>query len=380
MKKILRLCPVYYPDTKFGGSVIADFEFDKFLINNGHTVRVISTTNRFKFGYEKQTKDGIEIITFGSALPCIYGISMFAQIYIFYLLIINKWPDRIFIGGVWHALIITPSFWARVRKIPYIIVPHGMLFDNLIDLKRKFWKVVLIKVALKNILCNASKIYCTNLAEKIDLEKKINRNAVVVSLPLVMELGPFLERGDSRENLEFEHRRPFVISFIGRLTAKKNIDKLIHAMSLLPIEHRAKCELRIIGPDLEGLGKAIALKTKTHACFKGPLFGKDLINAYAETDLFVLPSESENFAIGVVEAAACGAALLLTRNVGVTEYLPQNAFLECRTSASSIASSIEKIISGDVNIKDLVANARLAALQFDSRSANYETFRKDLLE
>lgn len=379
MNKILRLCPVYYPDTKFGGSVIADFEFDKFLVKNGHTVRVITTTNRFKFGYQKQIKDGIEIITFGSALPCIYGISLFAQIYIFFNLIILKWPDRMFVGGVWHALIFLPIFWARLRKIRYIIVPHGMLFDNLIELKRKFWKVVFLKLALKNILCNAYRIYCTNLAEKLDLENKINGNAVVVSLPLVMDLSLFLEKGDSRRNLEFKNRRPLVISFIGRLTAKKNIDKLIEAMSLLSIEHRSKCELRIIGPDLEGLGRELAIKTNTQSCFMGPLFGMDLINAYAETDLFVLPSESENFAIGVIEAAACGAALLLSKYVGVTEYLPQNAFLECKTSPASIASSIEKILSGEVSIKDLVANARIAALQFDSRTANYEMFRMDLL-
>ena len=57
--------------------------------------------------------------------------------------------------------------------------------------------------------------------------------------------------------------------------------------------------------------------------FLGPLYGQDLLSAYAAADVFVLPSHFESFGIVLLEAAASGLPIVSTR-VGVAEELVVN--------------------------------------------------------
>ena len=43
---INRLCPVYYLYFKHGGSVVADYELDKAMVSQGHSVDVITCKNK----------------------------------------------------------------------------------------------------------------------------------------------------------------------------------------------------------------------------------------------------------------------------------------------------------------------------------------------
>jgi glycosyltransferase involved in cell wall biosynthesis len=76
-------------------------------------------------------------------------------------------------------------------------------------------------------------------------------------------------------------------------------------------------ELRIVGPDNRGhmdemkvLANSLGLQ---RVVFTGPLIGSEKKGAYADADLFVLPTYSENFGMTVAEALAAGTPAIVTK-------------------------------------------------------------------
>jgi glycosyltransferase involved in cell wall biosynthesis len=75
--------------------------------------------------------------------------------------------------------------------------------------------------------------------------------------------------------------------------------------------------LIIAGPDNEGhlaRMQALARDLKLERVhFVGPLYGRDKWLAYRNSELFVLPTYSENFGLAVAEALAAGTPAIVTR-------------------------------------------------------------------
>ena len=111
------------------------------------------------------------------------------------------------------------------------------------------------------------------------------------------------------------------ISFIGRVAAIKGIDNLLKAFSSGECHENAAVsdwQLVITGPDQEGHTtelKSLAreLNIEDRVVFTGPKFGEELQAAYAEADIFVLPSHSENFGSVVIEALAHEIPVITTK-------------------------------------------------------------------
>ena len=49
------------------------------------------------------------------------------------------------------------------------------------------------------------------------------------------------------------------------------------------------------------------------------LLGDDKVAAYKESDVFVLPSYSENFGMAVIEAMVCKLPVIITKGVGISK-------------------------------------------------------------
>jgi glycosyltransferase involved in cell wall biosynthesis len=131
------------------------------------------------------------------------------------------------------------------------------------------------------------------------------------------------------ERLSFPTARPRepgsdlpVLLFVGRLLREKGLLDLVQAMSSV-IEHVA-CRLDIVGEgELEGaLRKRIRqLDLEDSVMLLGYLEGEGLLRAYAEADLFVLPSWSEGFPTVLAEAMDAGLPIVTTRIRGAVDYL-----------------------------------------------------------
>jgi glycosyltransferase involved in cell wall biosynthesis len=93
-----------------------------------------------------------------------------------------------------------------------------------------------------------------------------------------------------------------VVTFVGRLVREKNTDLLLRIFAALCARGIA-CRTMVVGDGPEGA----AMRARAPATlFTGTLHGEALARAYASSDIFVFPSESETFGNVTLEAMSAG--------------------------------------------------------------------------
>jgi glycosyltransferase involved in cell wall biosynthesis len=118
-----------------------------------------------------------------------------------------------------------------------------------------------------------------------------------------------------------------VVLFLGRLSEKKSPELLLEAFAKLPASLEGKSlEMVFAGPDeggmenrLKGLARERGVSERVR--FAGAVFGEAKWAAYRDADVFVLPSQNENFGNTAAEAAAIGTPVIVTESCGVAPLL-----------------------------------------------------------
>ena len=100
-----------------------------------------------------------------------------------------------------------------------------------------------------------------------------------------------------------------VVLHVSRLVREKRVDTVTRALNLLKAPHRVV----IVG---DGPDRAYAQEELPHAIFAGFLVGEDLATAYASSDIFIFPSDSESFGNVTLEAMASGLACVCADATG----------------------------------------------------------------
>jgi glycosyltransferase involved in cell wall biosynthesis len=120
-----------------------------------------------------------------------------------------------------------------------------------------------------------------------------------------------------------------LVLFLGRLVSKKSPDMLLEAFGQWR-ERSARSQdavLVLAGPD-EGDGFLPKLKSivdrlglRDRVLFPGPLYDDAKWSAYCDADVFILPSQNENFGNTAGEAAACGTPVIVTDRCGIAPFV-----------------------------------------------------------
>jgi glycosyltransferase involved in cell wall biosynthesis len=166
------------------------------------------------------------------------------------------------------------------------------------------------------------------------------------------------ERGRFRSTYQIP-ADTLLILFLGRLSAKKSPDLLLQAFAQLPEKIGGKqLRLAFAGPDesgmqgrLEQLARAKAVDKRI--VFSGPLYDKMKWAAYRDADVFVLPSQNENFGNTAAEAAACGTPVVITENCGVAPLLAGIAGLMVPHETAAVAGAVKEILSNPALLRRL---------------------------
>jgi glycosyltransferase involved in cell wall biosynthesis len=141
--------------------------------------------------------------------------------------------------------------------------------------------------------------------------------------------------------------------YVGRLGAQKNVARLLDAMSLVTEPVR----LRIVGDGelragLEAQAARLELGDRVEFC--GRLHGADLVDAYADAQAFVLPSDREGMPLVVMEAMAAGLPVIATAVQGTIE-LVDGVGLLAEPDPEALAAAIDQVA------RDPEARAKMAA-------------------
>jgi glycosyltransferase involved in cell wall biosynthesis len=356
--RILNVTQTYFPFMEFGGPPVKVRSLSQRLVKLGHKVTVLtadwgleshilapgSHAERSPVGWHLE-ESGIEAIYLPSwvqyrALSWNPGIARFcrAQLWRF---------DVAHIFGLYDFLGPATAAACRRSGMPYVVEPIGMF----VPIVRNFLLKRMYHLALGQSMLRGSRtIIATSPQEVAELASSgqpaekivVRRNGVEVP-----DLLP--ERGRFRAVAGIPADAKLVL-YLGRLSEKKSPDVLLQAFaSLGNMEGGAELRLVFAGPDDGDMKQklqrvAAELGVSARVQILGPVFNKDKWSAYRDADVFVLPSQNENFGNTAGEAVAAGTPVVVTDKCGIAPLLADVAGLVVRHDVTAIAQAIARVL------------------------------------
>jgi glycosyltransferase involved in cell wall biosynthesis len=251
----------------------------------------------------------------------------------------------------------------RKRKLPYVVEPIGMFVPIV---RNVLLKRIYHSLYGNEMLAGAAKVIATSDQEASELtEGGLAKERIELRRNGVMRPERLPERGTFRRKIG-KNDQDLVVLFLGRLSEKKSPEMLLRAFASLPgqVEGRT-LQLVFAGPDERGMearlkGAARELRITERVSFVGPIFGNEKWAAYRDADIFVLPSQNENFGNTAAEAAAVGTPVIVTENCGIAPLLKE-AGLVIRHDESELTRAISKLLENETLRSQISAEARSAA-------------------
>jgi glycosyltransferase involved in cell wall biosynthesis len=327
--KFLCVTPSYWPAFRYGGPIISNHNLNKTLVKKGIDV-IVYTTNA---GLNEKISLNQEVNVDG------VKVSYFTFIKFFEFLGSTGWQfslkltralrrnlnnfDLVYLPAVWNYPTTIAAYYCRKYRKPYIVAPKGVLFSYTKS-KNAWKKWPYYKLFAERDIKNAAAIHYTaedeaNRCHSLFLGLK--NQAIIV--PNGIELSAF-NNLPARNNLWMRYpilKNKKIILFLGRISWIKGLDLLVEAFSRLARE-RNDVHLMIVGPDENNYVKKVKKWFRDEGIFERVTFtgmkvGEEKLKAFTSSDVFVLPSYSENFGMAVVEAMACSIPVIISDQVGI---------------------------------------------------------------
>jgi glycosyltransferase involved in cell wall biosynthesis len=230
--------------------------------------------------------------------------------------------DVVHIFGLYDLLGPRVAKECRKRKIPYLVEPIGMF----VPIVRSFFlKRLYHRYWGNEMIAHASAIIATAEQERAELlAGGITENKIVLRRNGVDVPEHLPARGLFRRALRIGEDQPLIL-FLGRLSKKKSPDLLLRAFAAVT-HSPAPPHLAFVGPDesgmklrLEEMANSLAVANRVHFC--PPLEANAKWSAYRDADIFVLPSQNENFGNTAAESVAAGTPVIVTDQCGIAPLL-----------------------------------------------------------
>src|SRR5665647_194328 len=248
---------------------------------------------------------------------------------LFKLLLEQAKPDLIYAQGFsgWYMI----NHKNKLVNIPVVVNFHGLeMFQNAPSFKVRLEHLILIP-AIRVNLKRAD--FVVSLGGKLKaILKKCNNS--VLELPIGIEESWLLTKKTNNPNLKFV--------FIGRYERRKGIEELNQAIVSLSAD--LTFEFHFIGP----IEPNQQIKD-SHVIYHGAIREQEKVKALLEQmDVLVVPSWSEGMPTVILEAMACGCAILAT-NVGAVSVLvdKQNGWLIEPGSVHQLTKQLNTILEMD---------------------------------
>ncbi len=363
--RILNVTQSYAPFFEFGGPPVKVRALAEGLAAKGHQVTVLTSD----WGLQKRIAD------FPEEAPSVTGpfgsrreINGVTSIYLpnwFHYRAISWNPalgrylrarlrnfDIVHIFGLYDLLGPRVASECNEEKIPYLVEPIGMFVPIVrnVPLKRIYHRFL-----GKKLFADASRIIATSEQEQLELQSGGIPAEKIVLRRNGVEIPPTLpERGSFRASLEIPDDSRLLL-FLGRLSQKKSPELLLNAFVEVLNRQAAlrdSLHLAVVGPDETGMRARLeatvaqsGFNSKVH--FVGPLSGDAKWAAYRDADVFVLPSQNENFGNTAAEAIVAGTPVILTEQCGIAPLIADLAALVVPHDQSRLAAAIESLLLND---------------------------------
>jgi glycosyltransferase involved in cell wall biosynthesis len=344
--RVLHVVPTYLPATRYGGPIFSVHGLCRALVELGHEVEVCTTSvdgsADSQVPHDRAVDlDGVRVRYFRS--------SWLRRLY--YAPDMQRYLQRA-LGGFdvmhLHSVFLWPtSMAARVavaHGVPYLVAPRGMLVPELIRQRSRWVKTAWLQLAEQRTLREAAGLHVTTELEHHDALR------VGLSLPPAFVVPNGVDAPPAPCNHELDSElerwiggRPYVL-YLGRLSWKKGIDRLLRALA------PGAARLVVCGPDDDGY--AVALRGlcsqlglgEDRVYFSAAVQGEAKWELLRRARCLVLPSLHENFGNVVVEAMAVGCPPIVTLQVGAAELVRDSgAGLLCSAEPGPLREAVERV-------------------------------------
>lgn len=256
--------------------------------------------------------------------------------------------DLVHVHGMWEFANIQICNIARQHSVPYVISVHGML-GRWSMAQRAVKKQMYLQAFGKKWLRGASRIHLTAQGE-FEAAVRFFPKALGRVIPLLIDLESFRrlpgpEQAEALLNAQAGSPR---ILFLSRLHPVKSLETLLESARLLS-RRGLKISIVVAGdgdPSYVAQLKAAARDLTPQVLFLGMVTGDLKLSLYQACDMFVLPSQHENFGVVFIEALGCGLPVITTHAVGLSAELESSgaAILADRTP-EQFAAAIENLLA-----------------------------------
>lgn len=222
-----------------------------------------------------------------------------------------KLADIIHTHSSWMMANIYPGWTAKKHNKPFVFTPHGTFSDY--AMKQSRWKKQLIwKLWQKRVFLDAACINVTS-EEECSAVRRLGSRSPIALIPNGIALPNLSHIQQTQTQTASKMRR---LIFLGRLHPIKGIDHLLKAWAVL--ENRfTDWELHITGTDHRGhegeMKQLMSQLNLQRVTFTGPAYNAEKTNTFCDSDLFVLPTHSENFGLAIAEALTHRLPVITTK-------------------------------------------------------------------
>lgn len=255
-------------------------------------------------------------------------------------LLITLWKEVktfeiVHIHAWWNLVSVLSCFIALIKRVPVIVSPRGTLSPYSFTNRNKFIKKTLHALIGRPLL-NRSYIHATSQREQEAMQKLLKPKSIFTIYNAV--------KFPAHQPTQIQEGPVLKLLFLSRIDPKKGLELLFAGLSGIPIPYR----LTIAGSGDESYISSLKklsqqYQIEPHLNWVG-FKANNKFEFIARHHLLVLPSYDENFGNVVIESLSVGTAVLISKEVGLAQYVQENNLgWVCDTSAESIKDSLHKI-------------------------------------
>jgi glycosyltransferase involved in cell wall biosynthesis len=359
--RILNVTQSYAPFFEFGGPPVKVKALAEGMVKRGHEVGVLTAD----WGLDARLKElpeeaAAEVSPFGRKRVVNGVMAVYLPNWLHYRA--ASWNPAlgrylrarlndfnvVHIYGLYDLLGPRVARECRRRKIPYLVEPIGMF----VPIVRNVWmKGVYHRLWGRGMLEGAAAIVATAEQEREELlAGGLAKDKIVLRRNGLEVPTQFPEAGSFREVLKIGTQQRLIL-FLGRLSQKKSPDLLLKAFAGLRerSQEAQTTHLAFVGPDESGMKArlqemAAQLGVSSLVHFYPPVEGDAKWAAYRDADVFVLPSQNENFGNTAAEAVGAETPVIVTEQCGIAPLLKDTAGLVVRHNELELAEALARLL------------------------------------
>ena len=252
--------------------------------------------------------------------------------------------------NLWNYIPYVASQISSKYNIPLVVAIRGSLYPWSLS-QGKLQKQIAWRLFQEKMLQKSMIIHTTEKNELLAV-KELGINTHTEIIPNGVEFSEFDNMRDkqtSKKILNLKQNKKYIF-FISRLHPKKGLEFLINAWVKLATIYK-DWDLLIVGPEydkeyIENIKDVIKKENlEDRVVFTDMLEGEKRVAAFGASDLFVLPSHTENFGIAIAEAMVAQLPVVTTKGTPWQEIEENDAGWWVELTQENINKVLEEALS-----------------------------------